>query len=95
MAAQSGQAEVCDYLLQHGADLKVLDIARRSPEMLARRNEHYNVLEVISKYHDSAEDEDAPLLVFRPFAGVFHSATPQDETNQSGLKAEDFKFDNL
>lgn len=92
-AAENGQAEMCELLLNNGAELKVLDIARRSPEMLARRNEHFQVLTVISQFNEAAEDEDAPLLVFRPFAGVINSPNPPVESNDPDLKADDFKFD--
>ena len=92
-AAENGQAEMCELLLNNGAELKVLDIARRSPEMLARRNEHFHVLTVISQFNEATEDDDAPLLVFRPFAGVINSPNPPEGANDDDLKAEDFKFD--
>ncbi|OHT12473.1 hypothetical protein TRFO_17616 [Tritrichomonas foetus] len=91
-AAEDGQDEMCELLLENGAELKVLDIARRSPEMLARRNEHYQVLAVISRFHEATEDEDAPLLVFKPFAGVINSPNPPEGSNDPDLK-NDFKFD--
>lgn len=92
-AAENGQAEMCEMLLNNGAELKVLDIARRSPEMLARRNEHFQVLTVIAQFNEAADDDDAPLLVFRPFAGVINSPNPPEGSNDSDLKADDFKFD--
>lgn len=93
MAADAGQPDMCELLLNKGAELKVLDIARRSPEMLARRNEHYDVLTIISAHHEDTEDEDAPLLVFKPFAGVKHSSMPAKVSVDNDLKADDFKFD--
>jgi hypothetical protein len=49
---------MCELLLNRGAEVKVLDIARRSPDMLARRNEHYDVLAVLAKFHTEGDDED-------------------------------------
>jgi hypothetical protein len=84
---------MCELLLNSGAELKVLDLARRSPEMLARRNEHYEVLSVIAKFHESTDDEDAPLLVFKPFSGVMHSATKPEGMADMDITPNDFKFD--
>ena len=92
LAAEQGQAEMCELLLNNGAELKVLDIARRSPEMLARRNEHYKVLATISKFH-ATDDDDAPLLVFKPFSGILNSSTPPEGAGESDIKPDDFKFD--
>lgn len=91
-AAEDGQEEMCELLLKNGAELKVLDSARRSPEMLARRNEHYGVLQIITKFHAS-EDDDAPLLAFKPFVGVIHSADPPKDSTDPELQANEFKFD--
>lgn len=90
VAAEKGHADVCEVLLNNQAELKVLDLARRSPEMLARRNEHYDVLSVITKYSEGGDDEDSPLLVFKPFSGVFNAAAPPP--GATDVPASDFKF---
>jgi hypothetical protein len=84
---------MCELLLQKGAELKMLDVARRSAEMLARRNEHYEVLTVIAKYHEANADDDAPLLVFKPFAGVINTATPPEGAPEIEIKPGEFRFD--
>jgi ankyrin repeat protein len=89
----AGHADLCDLLLEAGAELKLLDVARRSPEMLARRNEHFNVLTIIAKYHEAAEEDDTPLLVFKPFAGVINTAKPPEGSPEIEIKPGEFKFD--
>jgi hypothetical protein len=84
---------MCELLLQNGAELKILDVARRSAEMLARRNEHYDVLTVIAKYNEANADDDSPLLVFKPFAGVINTAVPPEGTLEIEIKPGEFKFD--
>jgi hypothetical protein len=61
--------------------------------MLARRNEHYEVLVVFSGFNETAEDDGAPLLVFKPFTGVINSAVPPEGSPLADLNPEDFKFD--
>jgi hypothetical protein len=84
---------MCELLLEKGAELKMLDVARRSAEMLARRNECYDVLTVIAKHHEASVDDDAPLLVFKPFAGVINAAKPPDGTPEIEIKPGEFRFD--
>ena len=88
-AAEDGQDEMCQLLLENGAELKVLDVARRTPEMLARRNEHYQVLTVIASFNESKDDDDIPLLVFKPFAGITNLSTPPEGSDPK----DEFKFD--
>jgi ankyrin repeat protein len=93
IAAEKGHAAMCELLLENGGELKILDVARRSAEMLARRNEHYDVLAIIAKYHEANADDDAPLLVFKPFAGVINTATPPEGSNEIELKPGEFKLE--
>lgn len=92
VAAEKGRADMCDLLLNNGADLKALDVARRNAEMLARRNEHYDVLSVISKFQAQADDDEAPLLFFKPFSGVLNSSKPPEGSMASDINPGDFKF---
>jgi ankyrin repeat protein len=93
IAAENGFAQLCELLLTRGAELKVLDVARRSPEMLARRNERYDVLSVFAEFHGTSEDDGAPLLVFKPFSGIVNLATPPEGSPMMDLDPDDFKFD--
>jgi hypothetical protein len=77
-----------ELLLNNKAELKVLDAARRSPEMLARRADHFQVLNIISKFVSSKEADDIPILSFRPFQGIVHAPPPKD----TDYDENDFKF---
>ena len=82
---------MCRLLLQNGAEVKALDIARRSPETLARRNDHFDVTSVISSFTEAAEDDDAPPIGFKAFTGIKHLSSPPPGM-QSEIKPEDLKF---
>jgi ankyrin repeat protein len=51
-AADNGHADVVDVLLKSGAQVKVLDLSRQTPEGLARQKRHYRVLEVFATWHE-------------------------------------------
>ena len=92
VAAEKGRPLMCEILLNNGAELKALDVARRNAEMLARRNEHYDVLAVISKFQAATDDDEAPLLFFKPFSGVLNSSKPPEGSVAADIKPGEFKF---
>ncbi|EAY01306.1 ankyrin repeat protein, putative [Trichomonas vaginalis G3] len=94
IAAGNGQVDVCKALLDAGAEVKALDIGRRSPEMLARRNDHIAVTSLIAQYQDDDQDDDVPVIGFKAFTGIKHTATPPPGS-EAGLTPDDLKFDIL
>ena len=82
---------MCKLLLVNGADVKALDIARRSPEMLARRNDHFDVTSAIAAHNQVLHDEDAPPIGFKAFTGIKHLSKPPPGM-ESDIKPEDLRF---
>lgn len=85
IAANNGNDVLAELLLSNHAELKILDNERRNPEMLARRGDHFQVLNVISRYMQSKDSEETPLLSFKPFTGMVDGPSPptDGENNQS------------
>lgn len=85
IAANNGNDVLAELLLANHAELKILDNERRNPEMLARRGDHFQVLNVISRYIQSKDSEETPLLSFKPFTGMVDGPSPPTDGDRKSV----------
>ena len=75
MAAENGHEEIVQQLLQHGADIYILDVYGQSPVMWAKANGHTSIVEFLATNEDEESEED----VLNPINGLSHAAMNGDD----------------
>lgn len=55
-AVDNNREEVVKLLLDSGAQIKVLDASRQSPEAIAKSKKLYEILEIISSFRQKTEE---------------------------------------